>query len=75
MITNLTVTGPSSDGDEIAYPDGASAPGTSNVNFTSGQTVANLAVVPTTDNTIQILNQSQGTTNLVVDCIGYFAQN
>ena len=75
LITNLTVTGPSSDGDEIAYPDGASAPGTSNVNFTSGQTVANLAVVPTTDNTIQILNQSQGTTNLVVDCIGYFAQN
>jgi hypothetical protein len=75
LITNLTVTGPSDDGDEIAYPDGASVPGSSNVNFTAGQTVANLTMVPTTDNTMQIFNSSPGPTDLIVDCIGYFAQN
>lgn len=75
LITNLTVTGPTDDGDEIAYPDGASTPGTSNLNFAATETVANLTMVPTTDNTIQVFNESSGTTDLIADCIGYFAQN
>jgi hypothetical protein len=42
---NLTVVDPSAAGFLTAYPCGTTKPNTSNVNFTAGQTVANLSIV------------------------------
>ena len=76
LITNVTVTEPTAAGVIIAYPDGTTAPTTtSNLNFSAGQTIANLTIIPTTDNTIQLENAGTGTTELVADCLGYFAYN
>lgn len=71
----LTATEETEAGDAVAYPTGATVPGTSNLNWTAGRNIANLALTPT-DSTgaVSITNQSTGTTQLVVDCSGYFAQ-
>jgi hypothetical protein len=72
----LTVTAPSAGGALIAYPDGGTKPGTSNVDWVTSQTIANLALVqPGTDGTIDLFNNGGGTIQLVVDCSGYFANN
>ncbi len=42
---NLTIVDPTSAGFLTAYPCGTAKPNTSNVNFTAGQTVANLSIV------------------------------
>lgn len=75
LITNITVTAPTANGVIIAYPDGSTASSTSNLNFNTNQTVANLAITPTTDSTVQLENSSTGTTQIIADCLGYFAYN
>jgi hypothetical protein len=70
-IVNLTVTGGTGTGHLTAFPSDASAPTTSNINFVTGQTVANLAVVPLDANGRMSL-RSVGTTNVIVDVIGWF---
>ncbi|MFB7129564.1 PKD domain-containing protein [Kitasatospora sp. NPDC056273] len=71
-VVNLTVTGTLSDGHVIAYPDLTPAPGTSNLNFRAGQTVANHAQVPLgTNGGIRLRNNSAGA-DLVTDLYGYF---
>ncbi|MGW2874506.1 PKD domain-containing protein, partial [Kitasatospora sp. NPDC001225] len=66
-VVNLTATGTLSDGHVIAYPDLAPAPGTSNLNFRAGQTVANHAQVPLgTNGGIRLRNNSAGA-DLVTD--------
>ena len=74
LAVMLTVTVPVDAGDLVAYPDGTSNPGTSNLNWSANQTIANMALAPTaTDNTVDLLNSSSGTIQLIVDCSGYFA--
>jgi Concanavalin A-like lectin/glucanases superfamily len=69
----LTATAPSDSGELTAYPD-PTQPATSNLNYATGQTIANLALVqPGTDNTIDFYNGNAGTTQLVIDSSGYFA--
>ncbi|MEU3568519.1 PKD domain-containing protein [Kitasatospora sp. NPDC036755] len=71
-VVNLTATGPLSDGHVIAYPDLTPAPGTSNLNFRAGQTVANHAQVPLgTNGAIRLRNNSAGV-DLITDLYGYF---
>lgn len=70
---NLTVTNPKAGGNLTAYPDGLSAPVTSNVNFGAKQTVANMAVVAVGDDGyVDLRNNSSGTVDLVVDISGYY---
>ena len=45
MVANLTVTAPTAGGYLTAYPPDTTRPGVSNLNFNSGQTVANLALL------------------------------
>jgi len=72
----LTSTDSTEGGDFIAYPDGGTRPGTSNLNWGTDQNIANLALVPLgSDGDIDIYNSSGGTTDLVVDCSGYFANS
>ena len=57
-------------------PPGQTQPGTSNLNWVTSQTVANLALTPTNGTgQISVLNQGSGTVQFVVDCSGYFAAN
>ena len=70
---NVTVTGPTGGGHVTAYPDGATLPDTSNVNFGVGQTVANETIVKVGSNGyVDFTNTGTGTLNLIVDLTGYF---
>jgi hypothetical protein len=69
----LTVTNTSTASFIDAYPTGTTPPGTSNVNFSANDTIANLALTPTnTADQITIANHSSGTIDLVIDSSGYF---
>ena len=70
----LTITQPTEIGAATAYPSSDTPPGTSNINWAANQTIANLALSPTdSSGSIDVLNQSNGTTQLIIDCSGYFA--
>ncbi|HEX5115120.1 MAG TPA: PKD domain-containing protein [Pseudonocardiaceae bacterium] len=73
VALNVTVTSPKQVGFVTAYPDGTARPGTSNVNYVTGQTVANLVIVPVgADGKVDLFNGSTGTLDLVADVTGYF---
>ena len=56
------------------FADGTTRPGTSNVNFAAGATVADQVYAPSgTDGSIAVYNDSPGSTQLIVDVSGYFA--
>jgi hypothetical protein len=72
VVVNLTATDTTDHGYVTAWPDGGSRPGTSNLNFGPGQTIANLATVPVgADGAIDLFNFS-GNTDLVADVVGYY---
>lgn len=75
LILNVTVTQPTTGGHITAYDDSTTRPTTSNVNFTTGQTIAGLTLPTAAQGTIGLYNnQATGHTNqLVVDCLGYFS--
>ncbi|HUN36816.1 MAG TPA: Ig-like domain-containing protein [Trebonia sp.] len=74
VVLNLTATGPTASGWVVAYPDGTARPAQgSNLNFTKGETIPNLVIVPVgADGKIDLYN-SAGSVNLVADLQGYFA--
>jgi hypothetical protein len=72
VVVNLTVTEPQKGGNLTAYPDGGAEPIASNLNFTAGETVPNLVIVPVTDGVADIKNNSSGTVQMVADLEGYF---
>jgi hypothetical protein len=72
VVLNLTVTRPTEHGYLTAYPDAGAMPGVSNLNFSAGETVANLAVVPVTDGKVDFYNGSGGTVQVVADLEGSF---
>ncbi|WP_218184637.1 S8 family peptidase [Nigerium massiliense] len=75
VVVNLTVTQPTRAGHLTAYPSGTPAPSSSNVNFGSGETRANQAVVKVgSDGRISLLNSSAGSTHAIVDIAGYYLQ-
>jgi hypothetical protein len=72
VVLNVTVTAPTSDGWVVVWGNGA-RPTASNLNFSAGQTVANLAVTPVaSDGTVSLFNGSSGTVQLVADVAGYY---
>jgi hypothetical protein len=73
VILNVTVTDTQRAGHLTVYPDGAALPLASNLNFTAGQTVANLVVAPVGANgKVNIYNDSAGTVQIVADVSGWF---
>jgi outer membrane protein assembly factor BamB len=73
VVLNVTVTSPATPGWVSAYPDGSARPSTSNLNFSAGQTVPNLVIVPVGSNgSIDLYNGSNGTVNLLADITGYY---
>lgn len=73
-VVQLTATNTTADGYLTAYSGAApAAPTASNVNFVTGQTTSNRAIVPLgADGTINIFNHA-GTTDVVVDLVGSFS--
>ena len=76
VALNLTETGPTSDGDVVAYPTGSAFPPTSNLNYVKGQTkAANVVVALGTGGAVTLTNTSNGTVHLVADVTGYFTKS
>ncbi|HEY6789315.1 MAG TPA: right-handed parallel beta-helix repeat-containing protein, partial [Trebonia sp.] len=73
VVLNTTVTGPQKAGVLTVYPDSPTAPTASNLNFTAGETVANLVIVPLNNGIADLYNRSGGSVNIVADLSGYFA--
>ena len=72
VVATVTVTGPQGGGHLTVWPSGVGMPGTSNLNFQAGQTVANTVIVRLgADGRIQLFNGSFGTVQLIVDVTGY----
>lgn len=72
VVINVTATAPSAASHVTIWPTGRAMPVASNLNFTMGQTVANLAVVAIGNGgRISIYNNS-GTTHVVADIVGYY---
>ncbi|HET9169014.1 MAG TPA: hypothetical protein VFN97_06235 [Actinospica sp.] len=72
VLVNITAVSPANGGNLEVYPDSESRPGTSTVNFGTGQTVANLAVVPLVDGKIDLYNDSPGLVDILADVSGYY---
>jgi len=73
VVLNLTATGPTTSSWVVAYLDGTARPAQgSDLNFTKGETIPNLVIVPVgPDGKIDLYN-SADSVNLVADLQGYF---
>ncbi|APU40101.1 peptidoglycan recognition protein [Streptomyces sp. TN58] len=71
VVLNVTATNPTEAGHVSVYPNGTVRTSASNLNFTPGQTIPNLVVVPVHDGIIQFYN-SAGSVDLIADITGYF---
>ena len=72
VMATVTVVAPQAAGYATVWPSGASRPGTSNLNFVAGQTVATTVIAPVgPDGQIQVVNDSAGAVDLIVDVTGY----
>ena len=73
VAINVTATSPTSFGNITVHAGGTTAPGTSNLNFTPGDTTPNLVISPVAnDGTIALTNNSSGTVHLIADTSGYY---
>ena len=69
----LTATGATAAGYLTAYPSGSGRPDTSTLNFATGRTVANLAVLRVgTNGSVAIYNGSTAAVQLIIDTSGYY---
>jgi hypothetical protein len=74
IVMNVTVTQPTAAGNIIAYPYSSGVPGTSNLNFNSGETVPNLVMLPLYAGwRTSLYNNSTGKVDLIADYYGYFS--
>ncbi|SDO47623.1 Transglycosylase SLT domain-containing protein [Nakamurella panacisegetis] len=74
VMVNITVANPTVGAGLTAYADGTSLPGTTNVSFAAGQTVANLAMVPVgTNGQVRIhISGRAGAVQVLLDVSGYY---
>ncbi|WP_411285712.1 hypothetical protein, partial [Lapillicoccus sp.] len=72
VALNVTVTGPTAASYLIVYPGGTTRPGASNLNFSAGQTIPNMVLVPLgPGNTVTFYNAA-GATDVIADVLGYY---
>lgn len=72
VVLNVTVTAPQKAGYVTVLPDGQPLPTVSNLNFSAGQTIPNLVVVPVVDGAIDFYNGSGGTVQVIADVDGWY---
>ncbi len=75
IAVNVTVTEPTAGGYLTVSPGAASGlpSATSNINFSRGQTIANLVTVPLSGGDISVTNNSKGTVQVLGDLQGVYA--
>ncbi|MGW7432110.1 hypothetical protein ACWGIN_21485 [Streptomyces sp. NPDC054861] len=71
LAMNVTATNPTASGFVSVYPYGTQRTSASNLNFTAGQTIPNLVVVPVKDGKVTFYNHA-GTVDLIADVAGYY---
>lgn len=70
---NVTVTGSTANGFATVFPSGNTTPNSSNVNYGTGETVANMAIVKVgSDGKVEFTNTSTGTVQIIADVAGYY---
>ena len=70
---NVTVTGSKANGLITAFPAGGATPNSSNVNYGTGETVANMAIVKMgSGGKVEFTNTSKGTVQIIADVAGYY---
>ncbi|MBS0582866.1 MAG: hypothetical protein JSS42_07175, partial [Proteobacteria bacterium] len=75
VVLNVTVTGPTAPGYLTAWPADGFRPLASNLNFVANQTIANLVIAKVGANgQVGFYNGSAGTSQVVVDVVGWFAE-
>lgn len=72
VAVNVTVTSPTAEGWLTVWPAGDSMPPTSTINFVPGQTVANAATLRLGVDGEVSINNSAGSTHVVVDVAGWY---
>ncbi len=75
VAMNVTEVNAAAAGFITAYPDGGQLPTASNINFTAGETIPNLVIVPVTDGRVDLYNGSFGPVDLLADITGYYSTN
>ncbi|MFD9303903.1 peptidoglycan recognition protein [Streptomyces sp. NPDC060048] len=73
VVLNVTATNPTASSYVSVYPSGTVRSSASNLNFTPGQTIPNLVVVPVVDGKVSFYN-NDGSVDLIADITGYFAK-
>jgi hypothetical protein len=72
VVANVTVTNPSAPSYLTVYPADAARPLASDLNFGAGRTVPNLVVVKLSAGGAIMIFNSEGSTDAIVDVIGYY---
>jgi hypothetical protein len=76
VALNLTVTAQSSNGFITAWADGTPRPTANDLDYSPGQNIASLEIVPVgADGIIDFYNASGGTVQLLADVSGYFTSD
>ncbi|MEZ5142206.1 MAG: hypothetical protein R2726_06755 [Acidimicrobiales bacterium] len=72
VVANVTVTGTTAESFLTVYPDGATRPTASNLNWRAGVTIPNAVTVKVGANgKIRVFNNS-GNVDVIIDVVGYF---
>ncbi|MFF7550860.1 N-acetylmuramoyl-L-alanine amidase [Streptomyces canus] len=71
VVLNVTATGGTSSSYVTVYPDGTTRSSASNLNFTAGETIPNLVVVPVINGKVDFYNNA-GSVHLIADLTGYY---
>lgn len=74
-VLNVTATQPTAGSFLTVWPDGATRPTTSNLNFQAGQTVPNHVITPLGANGRVDVYNLAGTTHVFADLFGYFTNS
>ncbi|MFJ7587210.1 N-acetylmuramoyl-L-alanine amidase [Streptomyces sp. NPDC097617] len=74
VVLNVTATNPTQSSFVSVYPSGTTRSSASNLNFTAGQTIPNLVIVPVVDGKVSFYNHA-GTVDLIADITGYFSDS
>ena len=72
VVMNVTVTEPTAAGYLTVHPGDGAVPLASNLNFSAGQTVANLVTVQVPDDGLVSFFNAVGTTHVIADVVGWY---
>jgi hypothetical protein len=76
VVVNVTVVSAPSGGYLSIYPDGETTPTISNLNFTAGETISNMAVITLpAGGKADVYSSAKGATNIVIDVLGWYSSD